>query len=127
MNDDPYGGMVRTLFAAPDHAADCPGEPSGAVSVYLDEQGIRLRFSAVVAEGVLDALTFRARGCPHVLAACEWLCRRFEGRPVAALEDLSPADIMQALSVPVAKTGRILVLEDAVRLLTRRIAEQTAT
>ena len=127
MSDDPYSGMVRALFAALDHAAACPGEPSGAVSVYCDGQGVRLRLNAVAADGVLETLSFRARGCPHVLAACEWLCRRLEGGPVAALEEWQPADIMQALSVPVAKTGRILVLEDAVRLLADRIAGQAAT
>ena len=127
MSDDPYGGMVRTLFGALDHAAACPGEPSGAASVYCDGQGVRLRLNAVVADGVLETLSFRARGCPHVLAACEWLCRRLEGRPVAALEEIRPADIMQTLSVPVAKAGRILVLEDAVRLLAKEIAGQAAT
>lgn len=127
MSDDPYGGMVRTLFAALDHAAAEPGEPSGSASVYCEGQGIRLRLNAIAADGVLETLSFRVRGCPHVLAACEWLCRRLEGRPVGALDELQPADIMQALSVPVAKTGRILVLEDAVRLLARKIAEQAAT
>ena len=127
MSDDPYGGMVRALFTALDHAAACPGEPSGATSVYCEGQGVSLRLNAVAADGVLETLSFRARGCPHVLAACEWLCRRLEGRPVGALDELEPADIMQALSVPVAKTGRILVVEDAVRLLARKLTEQAAT
>lgn len=127
MNDEPYAGRVRTLFAALDHAAAQAGEPSGAASVYCSSQGVRLRLNAVVANGVLKTLSFRAYGCPHVLAACEWLCWRLEGQPVSALDELRPADLIQALSVPVAKTGRILVVEDAIRLLARKIAGTAAT
>ena len=127
MNDDPYAGTVRTLFAALDHAAAQAGEPAGAASVYCHSQGVRLRLNAVVANGVLKTLSFRACGCPHVLSACEWLCRRLEGQPVGALNELRPADLMRALSVPVAKTGRILAVEDAVRLLARKIAGPPAT
>jgi len=62
-------------------------------------------------------LRFRARGCPHLIAACEAFCAAFEGREVDALLEFTAGDLMQRLPVPVEKTGRILVLEDAVRAL----------
>ena len=60
-------------------------------------------------------MRFRAYGCPHVIAACEAsLCADFEGRkpgrrPTSSIQ----TRLCERLSVPVEKTGRILVLEDA--------------
>jgi NifU-like protein involved in Fe-S cluster formation len=113
MSTDPYSAKVRELFASPAHGGDL----ADAVVAETAQQGIRLRLSAIHANGRIEALRFRAYGCPHVIAACELFCQAFEGRPVTALNDFQVADIMGDLSVPVEKTGRILVLEDAVRLL----------
>ncbi len=117
MSADPYSKRVRELFANPAHVGDLTG---GDVST-ADEQGIRLRLSALHEQGLVRKLGFRAFGCPHVIAACELFCSDFEGRPAADLEGFEAADIMTKLPVPVEKTGRILVLEDAVRSLGRSI------
>ena len=77
--------------------------------------------------GVLERLRFRAWGCPHVLAACEEFCRRYQGRPASDLEEFETARIMEDLAVPVEKTGRILVLEDTVRSLGQAIQDLTDT
>ena len=119
---DPYSTLTRKLFAAPEHVATTGREPETGSSVYTESQGVRIRLSAVAADGLIAELRFRARGCPHLIAACEWLCRSFEGKPVDALSEFRPAAIMQALAVPVAKTGRILVLEDAARALGERLS-----
>ncbi len=120
--NDPYSTLTRKLFAAPEHVAASGGEPDTGSSVYTEAQGVRIRLSAVVAGGLITELRFRASGCPHVIAACEWLCRSIEGKPVEALGEFKPAAIMQALAVPVAKTGRILVLEDTARALGERLS-----
>jgi NifU-like protein involved in Fe-S cluster formation len=117
MPGDPYSPLTRRLFAEPAHVAPAAGPPASGESVYLDGQGLTVRLNATVAAGRLETLTFRASGCPHFIAACEWLCRHLEGKPVEALDTLKPAEIMQTLGIPVTKTGRILVLEDAVRAL----------
>ena len=110
---DPYGPRVRQLFAAPAHA----GTLERAVVTRVDEQGVRIELAAACTAGRIDSLRFRAFGCPHVIAACEAFCAGYEGRPAADLEKFAAAEIMQTLPVPVEKTGRILVLEDAVRQL----------
>lgn len=115
MSDDPYNALVRDHFANTAHAGDLPG----GVTADIDEQGIRLRLSATEDEGRIQSLRFRAWGCPHVIAACERFCCQYEGEPGASLSEFRAADIMRDLSVPVEKTGRILVLEDAVRSLGR--------
>ena len=120
MSHDPYIRQVRNSFLEPRYAGDIEG---GAVGYFAD-QGIRIRLTADVADEALQRLRFQAWGCPHVIAAAEWFCREFEGRPVAELEAFSCAQIMQQLAVPVEKTGRILVLEDTVRSLGQAISDR---
>ena len=47
----------------------------------------------------------------------------YEGRAVSDLQQFSAADLLQSLAVPVEKSGRILVIEDAVRSLGAAIRE----
>ncbi len=113
MSTDPYSNEVRALFREPAHAGDLE---SGA-KAHIDEQGVRLALAADVRDGRLATLRFRAWGCPHVIAAAEAFCANYEGRAVSELEAFSAQEIMQSLSVPAEKTGRILVLEDVVHAL----------
>jgi NifU-like protein involved in Fe-S cluster formation len=114
MPGDPYSPLVRKLFTAPGHVAKAAGKPPEGASVYVEGQGVAVRLNAVPGAGQVLALTFRARGCPHFLAACEWLCRRYSGKGIAELDVFKPAEIMQTLGIPAAKSARILTLEDAV-------------
>jgi len=117
VSTDPYNPAVREYFSETAHAGDL----AGAATAELAEQGVRLRLAATLDNGNIMALRFRAWGCPHVIAACESFCRDYEGQPATALAGFRAADIMSKLSVPVEKTGRILVLEDTVRSLGRSI------
>ncbi len=119
MSGDPYNAMVREYFAAPQHAGDLEGAAIG----YFSDQGMQIRLAATVEGERITTMRFRAWGCPYVIAAAEATCRRFEGRPVAALEEFATAQIMQELAVPIEKTGRILVLEDTVRSLGQAIRD----
>ncbi len=118
MSSDPYGARVRDLFADPAHC----GALDDGRSVFLEAQDVALELGATVAEGRIVAMRFRARACPHVIAAAEAACASLEGKSVAGLLEFSAAGLMQSLPVPVEKTGRILVLEDAVRSLGRILA-----
>ena len=118
---NPYSPRVREYFAAPAHA----GDVDGGCSVIVNEQGVCLQLSVAAAGDRIVALRFRARACPHVLAAAEAACAALEGRPVADLIEFSARDLMDNLPVPVEKTGRILVLEDAIRALGRQLATET--
>lgn len=113
MSADPYSPVVRKLFATTPHA----GTVDEGVSVLADEQGVRIRLSAGVESGTVGTVRFLARGCPHVIAAAEQFCADFEGREAADLLEFSASGLMKTLAVPKEKTGRILVLEDAVRSL----------
>jgi len=118
MSTDPYNSRVRTLFAAPTHA----GTVAGGTTVLVNDQGVRVELAASAENGQLSVMRFRAWGCPHLVAAAEWVCRHYEGGPVSALEIFPTARIMEDLAVPTEKTGRILVLEDAIQSLGRSLS-----
>ena len=123
MSPDPYNRTVRAYFADTEHCCDVP---NGAVG-YFKDQGMRVRLSAEVRGGVITRLLFRAWGCPHLIAAAEAVCRQFEGRSAAALEQFASGQIMRDLAVPVEKTGRILALEDTVRSLGQAVQDRLST
>ncbi len=123
MSNNPYNPAVRDCFASPDHAGSVK---DGAVA-FFEDQGMRIRLSANVADGTITELRFLAWGCPHIIAAAERFCRQYEGRPAAELEQFETDQIMQGLAVPVEKTGRILVLEDTVRSLRAAIQDRLST
>ena len=121
MSTDPYSATVRELFATTPHAGDL----DGAESVSITDQEVRIRLSAGVEDGVITAMRFRAWGCPHLIAGAEAACAALEGCVAAGLVDWAASDLMENLPVPVEKTGRILVLEDAVRSLGRKLCGGT--
>jgi NifU-like protein involved in Fe-S cluster formation len=121
MSAGTYSARVRELFAMTPHA----GDVVGAESVSTADQDVRIRLSASVEDGAVTAMRFRAWGCPHLIAGAEAACAALEGHPVAGLPDWTAADLMEDLAVPVEKTGRILVVEDAVRSLGQKLCDGT--
>jgi NifU-like protein involved in Fe-S cluster formation len=104
---------VRRLFLAPDHGGVLPAGLRAACQA----PGVSIELSMQAQDGYIRALRFRALACPHVIAAAEAFCRGWEGRSISDLEEFRAVELVQSLPVPVEKTGRILVLEDAVRAL----------
>lgn len=121
---DPYNALVKTLFANPAHAGDLQHDyPQSAVAQASESAaGARIQLSVGLLAGTLQECRFRVFGCPHLLAATEWLCKKYQGRSVADLADFRAADCMEPLDIPLEKTGRILLLEDAIRLLLEKLA-----
>jgi NifU-like protein involved in Fe-S cluster formation len=119
LSSDPYSSRVRALFANPEHA----GVLDGGYGHSVDDQGIRLALTAMLDGARIGAIAFQAYGCPHAIAAAEAACIELEGKDALELLEFSASGLMQSLSVPVEKTGRILVLEDAIRSLGRVITE----
>jgi NifU-like protein involved in Fe-S cluster formation len=119
---DPYSEAVRRRFANPAHAGDLPpGYAPAAVAEASGGSGLRIRLAAAAEGGVVRALRFRAFGCPHLIAAAEAACEEYEGRPAAELRRFSVPALIERLAVPVEKTGRILLLEDALAALAERL------
>ena len=79
--------------------------------------GAHIAMSAGIRDGTIARMAYRVRGCPHLIAALELVCTTLESQPVAGLENFDSADITQVLSIPAEKSGRILLLEDALATL----------
>lgn len=126
---DALGVSARSLFAALQHADDSDAGPApGGSTLELTGEagrealGTRVRWRLWPPHGQPGRARYRAYGCPHTLAACEWVARRLESAtPLAASREQwlaqagTPAEWAQALQVPAAKLGRLLVIEDALR------------
>ena len=112
---DPYNPEVRRRFENPVNA----GEPAGEYDYVLEGrasepgQGAALVLFAGVNDGKIATLRFRAKGCPHLIAAADLFCSRFEGLEPYRLDGVRSADFFESLDVPVNKTGRLLLIEDA--------------
>lgn len=114
-----YSEHVRDLFARLP-GAQAPVAGGGAVvageAMALD-RGAWVRFEARVDQGRVAECVFSAWGCPHVLAASSLACSRVRGLAVDAPAAISARDLAEALEAPVAKMGRLLVVEDAMHAL----------
>jgi cysteine desulfurase len=117
--EDSYGGRWEPRApGAP--AAAVPLPAVGAPTVLTGEAGgpgqdTWVRFHLTVADGIVKAARFKAYGCPHTLSVMEWLTGQLPGRTRAEGAPGDPTRWAQALSVPVEKLGRLLVVEDALQ------------
>ncbi len=113
----PYGAEVERLFR------ELPGGgtlPDSAGTVLRGEAGgpaeeVWVRFHALVEGDIVKDARFEARGCPHTLAAAAWLASGLPGRRCGDALRSGPRAWARALSVPIEKLGRLLVVEDALR------------
>jgi NifU-like protein involved in Fe-S cluster formation len=118
MSHDPLAPQIRALFTALDHAGELQATEGAHIArgeAGREELGTRVRFALCIAGGRVQAVRYRAYGCPYTLATCEWLARTLEGRPPEAPGIGNPLDWAQRLEVPAAKLGRLLVVEDALQ------------
>ncbi len=118
-----YNAAVRSAFQDPRHAIAAPAGSGQRFESRASESlsGAQILLMAEVEGGILAAFRFQVFGCPHLIAAAEVCCERFEGGPVNELDNFAVSVLMETLGVPVEKTGRILLLEDAVRSLLLQI------
>ncbi len=88
--------------------------------VFIDKTcDTKLQLFAFQRKGSPAAIRFRARSCPHLLAACELVCKA-----LSELENPSQwpqiNSLIGELDIPIEKAGRVLLLEDAVADLAGR-------
>lgn len=115
MRDPAYSPLVTRHFDRPLHAGPLRGDAENVVtgSAGQRERGTEVRFEARIEGGRIAAIAFQAYGCPHTIAACSLACERLDGQPAAALGRFDPDELGAALEVPPGKTGRLLLVQDA--------------
>ena len=72
-----------------------------------------VRFHLTVTGDIVKSARFKAYGCPHTLAVVDWLTQQLPGRRRDQGPPGTPASWAEALSVPIEKLGRLLMVEDA--------------
>lgn len=112
---DIYNDLVRRCFTDPAYGGDLPAAEGRSVRARAEEggAGARIELAARVDNGRITGLRFRVFGCPHLVAATELLCERFEGAQVVELDPFPGYELAERLQIPVEKAGRLLCLEDA--------------
>ena len=112
-----YPAAVLDHFAAPRHAGELPEGPGEVFSGRAGElaQGVVVSFQLRVLNNRIQALAFRAYGCPYTLAACSLATEGLQGVPAAVLRDFTVNDVADRLQVPPGKRGALLRIEDALR------------
>ena len=115
----PYSELVRGYFANPVHAGHLPDEYNDGVVAEAAEPdgGARVVLSALVDGETIRRLRYKIFGCPHLIAATEAFCDDTEGQEISALIELDVRKLMERLAIPVEKTGRLFILEDAAKAL----------
>lgn len=116
---DIYNESVRRRFANPQYAGGLQEsfEQTLNAEVSASGKGPRIAMAAGLRNGRIAAIRFRAWGCPHLIAAADRACEALQGEPVEALENPDLPGITEELSLPTAKAGLILLLEDALAAL----------
>jgi cysteine desulfurase len=120
-----YNELTRRYFLAPARPPGFAGgsAPAGVRTgvagrrtegtwVYFE---LHLRGPKAV-DGIVKSARFSAYGCPHTLAVIAWLCEVLEGARIEAGAPGTPAEWAEKFQVPAEKLGRLLIVEDALRL-----------
>jgi len=112
-----YSSVVEQHFAQPQHAGTLTGQFKTTLSggAGQREHGTEVVFHIGLNDDRIGEIAFQAFGCPHTIAACSVLAERLTGRPVESLGDIRPDELAACIDLPVEKTGRLLVIEDALR------------
>ena len=112
-----YSRIVADYFARPINAGTLSGDAEGVVSGGAGDRahGAEVVFHLRVKDREIAEISFQAFGCPHTIAACSLATERLTGQPVDALVELTASSLASALTAPVEKMGRMLLLEDALR------------
>jgi cysteine desulfurase len=74
-----------------------------------------VRFELLTKGDIVKDARFKVRSCPHTTDVVAWLSGQLRGRSRANLIPGTPPEWAAERGVPVAKLGRLLVVEDALR------------
>jgi NifU-like protein involved in Fe-S cluster formation len=78
-------------------------------------EGAEVRFWLKSGGGRIQAISFRAYGCPHTIAAAAWVAQHARGLMLADVDRTTWLEVERALAIPPQKRGRLLIVEDALK------------
>lgn len=121
-----YSSEVRRRLHSPSWSGLLQEARGELASAAAEDRSLNVwaRFQVELIGLTISSVRFEAYGCPHFVAAADWMAERLEGRPVEALGEPVAQAARTALGVPTEKLGKLLVLEDALAACLR--AEDSA-
>ena len=110
-----YNEITRRYFEQP---AACgvlsgPGTFRGAAGSRAHGTWVQFDLHTTGEARVIEAASFLAFGCPHVIAVAAWLAEQAVGRRVEPAVPESVHTLRARFDAPVEKLGRLLIVEDA--------------
>jgi hypothetical protein len=109
----------RSPATGPPTPVSDPEEPTGTLLARGEagslEAGTWVVFTAWVRDARVTRLDVQVYGCPHTQAACDRAVQLLTGGHPAELGSLEPLALGAALEIPPEKTGRLLIIQDALR------------
>jgi NifU-like protein involved in Fe-S cluster formation len=108
-----YNELTRRYFSSAAGAGELSGADVFRGTAGDREQGTWVQFDLQVREGIVMAARFLAFACPHTVAVSAWLAEQAVGKPVNPRLPESLQYLQERFGMPVEKTGRLLIIEDA--------------
>ena len=111
-----YSSEVRRRFPAPARAGEIPSDAGKVVTGAAEDQSLRfwVRFQVELTGARIDRVRFQAYGCPHSVAAADWVASELEGKSVDAMAGIDLTDVASRVGLPREKHGKLLRIEDAI-------------
>jgi len=108
-----YNELTRRYFESAANVGELEGPGVFRGAAGNPSQGTWVQFDLQINAGAVSAARFLAFGCPHTIAISAWLAESAVGRPVMPLLPVGVQELRDRFAVPVEKTGRLLIIEDA--------------
>jgi NifU-like protein involved in Fe-S cluster formation len=108
-----YSELTRRYFSTAASAGELPGPEVFRGVAGNRAQGTWVQFDLQIQAGAVAAARFLAFGCPHTIAVSAWLAEQAVGKPLKPGLPESVQALQERFAVPVEKTGRLLIIEDA--------------
>jgi NifU-like protein involved in Fe-S cluster formation len=110
-----YNDLTRRYFEQPAAYGVLTGPGTFRGAAGSRAQGTWVQFDVQVAgeARLIEAVSFLAFGCPHVIAVAAWLAEQAVGRRAEPGLPQSVQTLRARFDAPVEKLGRLLIVEDA--------------
>ena len=110
-----YSQQVTDFFDNPRNAGVlcAPAHKLGIGTAGKIRTGVQVKFQLRIDSGVISEARYHAYGCPHTIAAAEWVAQHVRGRYLTEMTRLDPHQIALELDIPAEKLGSLFVIEDA--------------
>jgi NifU-like N terminal domain len=108
-----YSELTRRYFESASNVGELTGAGVFRGAAGSLEGGTWVQFDLQINEGAVSAARFLAFACPHTIAVSAWLAEQAVGQRVKARLPEGVPELRDRFAVPVEKTGRLLIIEDA--------------